>query len=262
MPILAVPQRQGTDDAPMKALMDRAHAIEAEPGVIAVTLAGGFCYSDVPRAGIAAAVYTWATSPWRKRARPSFRHRPGPSGRDSATNVPTAEAVRRATASTSGRPTILVDQADNIGGGTPGDGTDLLAEMITQGVTGFAIVIADPEAVAQALAGGIGSHFDGFAGGKTDRLHGDPVRIEGKVRLLSDGHFVYRGSYMTGQIREMGRTAVIDVNGNHVVLTERKTMPFDAEQLRSVGISPETCRAIVVKSAVAWRRRTGRWPAR
>ena len=51
----------------------------------------------------------------------------------------------------------------------------------------------------------------------------------------------------------MGRTAVLDVAGNHLVLTERKTMPFDAQHLRAVGISPEWCRAIVVKSATAWR---------
>ena len=58
---------------------------------------------------------------------------------------------------------------------------------------------------------------------------------------------------MTGLVREMGRTAVIDVAGNHLLLSELKTMPFDAEQLRSTGISPEYCRAIVVKSATAWR---------
>jgi microcystin degradation protein MlrC len=77
--------------------------------------------------------------------------------------------------------------------------------------------------------------------------------VSGRVRLLADGRFVYRGSYMTGQVREMGRTAVVETAGIHLVLTERKTMPFDAEQLRSVGITPERCRAIVVKSATAWR---------
>jgi microcystin degradation protein MlrC len=73
------------------------------------------------------------------------------------------------------------------------------------------------------------------------------------VRLLSDGQFIYRGSYMTGQVKEMGRTAVVDVAGNAVILSEHKTMPFDQQQLRSVGITPEHCRAIVVKSATAWR---------
>ena len=38
--------------------------------------------------------------------------------------------------------------------------------------------------------------------------------VSGRVRLLSDGRFVYRGSYMTGQVREMGRTAVVEVAGD------------------------------------------------
>jgi len=77
--------------------------------------------------------------------------------------------------------------------------------------------------------------------------------VRGAVRLLADGRFTYRGSYMPGQERTMGRTAVLDVAGCHLVLTEHKTMPFDAQHLRSVGISPEWCKIIVVKSATGWR---------
>ncbi len=58
VPILAVPGRQGTDDPPMRDLLARAHAIEADPRVLVVTLAGGFCYSDVPEAGMAIVVST------------------------------------------------------------------------------------------------------------------------------------------------------------------------------------------------------------
>lgn len=254
VPILAVPGRQGTDDLPMRDLLARAHAIETDPHVLVVTLAGGFCYSDVPEAGIAIVVSTDGDSglaagyaaelqslAWRQHA--AFLQR----------DLAPAEAVRRALAAPAGRPAILVDSPDNIGGGAPGDGTVLLAELLRQGATDAAVVIADPEAVAAAFAAGVGGAFAGEVGAKTDRFHGDPVFVRGVVRLLSDGRFVYRGSYMTGQERAMGRTAVLDVAGNHLVLTERKTMPFDAQHLRAVGISPEWCRAIVVKSATAWR---------
>ena len=254
VPVLSVPQRQGTEDAPMKAVMARAHAFEADPKVLAVTVAGGFCYSDVPRAGMAIAVSTLGKPDLATRIATEL-HGLIWARRDEflQTNAPVADAVRRAMAAPAGRPVILVDVADNIGGGAPGDGTALLAEMIAQGATGSVVVIADPEAVALASAAGVDGAFDAPVGGKTDAFHGPPVRVRGRVRLLSDGRFVYRGSYMTGQLREMGRTAVIDAAGLLVVVTERKTMPFDAEQLRSVGISPEICRAIVVKAAVAWR---------
>ena len=254
VPILAVPGRQGTDDPPMRDLLARAHAIEADPRVLVVTLAGGFCYSDVPEAGIAivvstdgdpalAAEYAAGLQALVWEQRDAFVQR----------NLSPAEAVRQALAAPAGRPAILVDGPDNIGGGAPGDGTILLAELLRQGATEAAVVIADPEAVAIAFAAGVGGTFSGEVGGKTDRFHGNPVTVQGTVRLLADGRFTYRGSYMTGQERAMGRTAVLDIAGNHLVLTERKTMPFDAQHLRAVGISPEWCRAIVVKSATAWR---------
>lgn len=254
VPILAVPGRQGTDDLPMRALLARAHAIEADPRVLVVTLAGGFCYSDVPEAGMAVVVGTDG-DPALAAAYAAELQALVWAQRDAfvQTDLPPAEAVARALAAPPGRPAILVDGADNVGGGAPGDGTILLAELLRQGATDCAVVLADSEAVAWAFAAGVGGAFSGPVGGKTDGFHGNPVDLSGTVRLLSDGRFTYRGSYMTGQARTMGRTAVLDVAGNHVVLTEHKTMPFDAEHLRSVGISPEWCRAIVVKSATGWR---------
>ena len=47
-------------------------------------------------------------------------------------NVPPAEAVAQAIAHPEG-PVVLVDVGDNIGGGTPGDGTVILAELLRQG---------------------------------------------------------------------------------------------------------------------------------
>ncbi|NVM57689.1 MAG: MlrC C-terminal domain-containing protein, partial [Desulfobacterales bacterium] len=48
-------------------------------------------------------------------------------------------------------------------------------------------------------------------------------------------------------------TVVLDCQGLDLVVMERKTPPFDAEQLRSLGIEPADKRIIVVKSAIAWR---------
>jgi len=51
----------------------------------------------------------------------------------------------------------------------------------------------------------------------------------------------------------MGLTAVVVAEGVQVVITSLRTMPFDIEQLRAVGIEPAEQRIIVVKSATAWR---------
>jgi microcystin degradation protein MlrC len=54
------------------------------------------------------------------------------------------------------RPVVLVDVADNIGAGSPGDGTALLAELVAQGATGAVVCIADPEVVLRAMQVGEG----------------------------------------------------------------------------------------------------------
>ena len=51
----------------------------------------------------------------------------------------------------------------------------------------------------------------------------------------------------------MGRTAVVQVGGVEVILTERRIQPYDAEVLRSVGIEPRTRKLIALKSAVHFR---------
>ncbi|MGI9499500.1 MAG: MlrC C-terminal domain-containing protein, partial [Geminicoccaceae bacterium] len=112
---------------------------------------------------------------------------------------------------------------------------------------------ADPEAVAIAEAAGMGNEFGGLVGGKVDRLHGEPVHVEGRVTLLTDGRYRHTSSYMTGYETSMGRTAVIQVGGIRIVLTSLRTMPFDAGQLHAVGIDPVGAGIIVAKSAIAWR---------
>jgi microcystin degradation protein MlrC len=154
---------------------------------------------------------------------------------------------------------VLVDSADNVGGGGPGDGTAILAEWLAQQGTGLAVVIADPAAVARAIEAGIGTRLTAEIGGHTDERHGPPIPVTGTVRLVSDGTYVHRGSYATGITTRMGRSVVLDVSGNTLLLTERRVMPFDAQQLLSVGVSPRHCRALVVKSAIAWRAAYGEY---
>jgi microcystin degradation protein MlrC len=56
-----------------------------------------------------------------------------------------------------------------------------------------------------------------------------------------------------GLVEKMGRTAVVETRGIKIVLTEIKVPPWNLEQLRSVEITPENEKIIVVKSAVAFR---------
>src|SRR5207249_2389225 len=59
---------------------------------------------------------------------------------------------------------------------------------------------------------------------------------------------------MCGIHINMGPSAVVRSGGVRILLTSRKTPPFDLGQWRSQGIDPESLRVIGVKAAVAHRR--------
>jgi microcystin degradation protein MlrC len=59
---------------------------------------------------------------------------------------------------------------------------------------------------------------------------------------------------MNGVHIEMGPCAVVRSGGVTVLLTSRKTAPFDLGQLRSQGIEPRDFAVIGVKAAVAHKR--------
>ena len=59
---------------------------------------------------------------------------------------------------------------------------------------------------------------------------------------------------MSGVRIDMGRCAVVRHGGVTILLTSKKTPPFDLGQFRSQGIAPESLSVIGIKAAVAHRR--------
>jgi microcystin degradation protein MlrC len=181
--------------------------------------------------------------------------------RDSLTlNLPDATAAVREAVSGSSFPVVLVEMGDNIGGGSAGDATFLLSELVRQKAPGWFAAIADPQAADLAARVGVGQPFEAVVGGKTDKLHGDPVRIRGRVKSLHDGRFMETEIRHGGQRHmDQGLTAVIEAEGstrdlsNLLMLTTYRQMPFSLHQLIGFGVYPERQKFLVVKAAIAFR---------
>lgn len=252
-PMITVPNMQYTDVNPMKELLSLAREVEKQDGVISVTVAGGFAYSDVPEIGPSVLVVTDNDIDAGQKSARKIADRFWELREEFIPSLATvSEAVTQAIGSDV-RPVVLADVGDNIGAGTPGDSTFILRELIDQGATSAVVIIADPQAVETAVGAGVGQQVDLAVGGKCDQFHGDPVQVNGRVTLISDGVFRNRGPMRDGIVERMGRTAVVDAGGIKIVLTEIKMPPWNLELLRSVGISPEHEAIIVLKSAVAFR---------
>ena len=231
--------------------------MEAEPGIVCIAVMAGFAYADTPDTG-PSVIVTADGQPELARTYADELSQLLLEARESAAQIYSpAEAVKMA-AEHDAKPVILVDSADNIGGGTPGDGTDALRAMLDFGVNDGAIVLADAAAVAACIEAGVGMEISLDVGGKSDRWHGEPVAVNGKVIALSDGVFKpeladnHFASFYGDRVR-MGRCAWLRADGVNILLTARKTPPMDLNQLRHIGIVPEAQQMIVVKSAVAYR---------
>jgi microcystin degradation protein MlrC len=258
--LLLAPQATGTADEPLRRLHQRVRELEAQPDVVNISVFAGFAYADTPWTG-PLIVVSCNGSTAEVRAAELAGELAAQLEREAAQHgfsQVTPEAAVAAAMQANHGPIILVDSADNIGGGTPGDGTDLLAAMLKAGAQRGVIVLADPAAAAACHRAGVGATLQLTIGAKVDRMHGEPVSVSGRVAALSDGRFVCERSDHHFAARyginvAMGPSAWLQVDGVSVLLTTDKTPPMDLAMLRHIGIEPELQQMIVVKSAVAYR---------
>lgn len=147
------------------------------------------------------------------------------------------------------------DALDNVGGGSAGDGTVVLAELLRQQATDSVVCLFAPDEVRRCREAGPGSEVALTVGGKVDRLHGDPVAVTGRVLRLHDGTYVETAVRHGGKrINHMGPTALVELPGrNLLVLTTLRHPPFSLGALTCLGIEPQRQRILVVKAAIAYK---------
>ncbi|RKU26758.1 MlrC domain protein [Candidatus Poribacteria bacterium] len=248
---------QNTSAEPMRSILNAAAELEARDDVLVANVAAGYPYADVYEAGPGFVIVTDDTRQLaRKEAERLSKMLWNVRGQLTLDLPDAATAVRQAI-NAKNHPVILVEMGDNIGGGSPGDSTIILAELLKQDAAEFVVVLWDAESVQTCLRAGIGEEVALSVGGKTDTRHGKPVPIRGRVRLIHDGHFVETEPRHGGQkYHNQGLTAVVGLASPHralVVLTSRRQTPFSLHQLLSLGIQPQAMRIIVVKAAIAYR---------
>ncbi len=245
---------QVTAHPPMNEVMERVHALERRPGILSITLATGFPWADVPDVGASVIVVADSNQSlaeatadelanwiWENRER---WHTPPKAVRD---------AIREG--QQLGRfPIVLADHADNTGGGSPGDSTEILRTFLELGLTdALLLYIVDPETVQRAHAAGVGQRITVDVGGKSDPIQGPPVLMNAEVMALSDGDFTYDGPMYAGLTGNMGRSAWIKQDGVSVVVVTAHEQPLGPAFAKTLGIDCPSMKYIAVKSAAHFR---------
>ena len=245
---------QNTSAAPMNPILDEAKRLESQDNILVTNAAAGYPYADVYEVGPSFVVVTDNDMQIAQKEADRLSDMLWDEHKKLTLNLPDAENAVKQAIESDKYPVILVEMGDNIGGGSPGDSTLILSELIKQNASGYVVVICDPECVQSCVQAGVGNKVSLQVGGKADNQHGEPVSIRGTIRSIHDGHFIETEPRHGGQRNhDQGLTAVVTVDDSLVVLTSKRQTPFSLHQLYSLGIDPERMRMIVVKAAIAYR---------
>lgn len=257
-----------SEGGPMAAMLQRAQELQdqwAERGeTVRISICAGFPWADIEQTGPSATVSGSMPVAVLEDIAQDFCDEIFRT-RDQLSVVPLSieQAVQRAreTAGAPGGALIMSDFTDNPGHGGYGDGVRLLGALIEAGLNNVAFgCVADPAAVEQCRAAGVGAQLTLQLGAKEDPvIYGQPLTVTGVVERLGDGHYTCAGPMMTGLPLYLGNTAILRINGVRVLISSVNVQSFDRQVFISQGIDPSTCDVLVVKSAHHFRGSFGQY---
>jgi microcystin degradation protein MlrC len=243
---------------PMKTLMGMSNQAEETGQVLNASVFGGFPQADIPHLALSSVVVCDKRTAegeillnnildmaWEKRE--GFLFHP----------EPLSLQVARARSYAEG-PVVMADHGDNTASGGTQDVMSVIEEAMKQGLEdACAGPICDPATVEQMIKSGIGAEVILDLGGKVDMpamgLKGKPLRVSGKVKAITDGQFVVTGPMATGTTVRMGRTAVLDTGKMLIVISEKRSEPFDLGVFTHCGIDPRRKKYVLIKSRQHFR---------
>ena len=247
--------KQFTGEEPMRSFIQDANEVISRPGMLSASVAEGYPYADVEQMGMGFLAISDGDPVAARDGARWMAERAWTRREELVADVPSPEEALRTAAAEDRGPVVLMDVGDNVGGGSSADSTVLLAEAKRLGIGDYLQTLYDPEAVSECVAAGAGSEVTLRVGGKTDDMHGSPVEVTGRVRLISDGKYEDPAPTHGGwRHYDDGTRVVLETTDDHtLVLTSRRTGNTTRQQMYSAGIRPEDKKIVVAKGVVSPR---------
>jgi microcystin degradation protein MlrC len=235
-----------TSREPMRSFVDRLKQIENDdPDVLSLSVIHGFMAGDVPEMGTKTiAVTNSKPEKGEHLARALGLDLFAKRGTFMMPSMDERQAVTRALSIEKG-PVVIADMWDNPGGGTAGDATVVLGELLVRSVTNAAVgMIWDPIAVQICMAAGEGAEIPLRFGAKSAPGTGNP--IDGLVKVMK----LVRNAEMRfgDSIAPFGDAAHIHLDGIDVILSSVRVQSYDPSLYTALGIDPTQKQLLVIKS--------------
>ena len=238
---------------------------QTTPGLLNLTLQGGYGYSDVPYVGMCVLATANGDPAIAERAAARLAEELWARREEIRTVRPQVSidaGVKLALQHEDGL-VCLVDLGDDPGSFCSADSPAVLESIIRHGARDCALTIRDRHVIDAAMAAGVGATLTMEVGASVDQRFYKPLKVTGRVKSIDDGHYRIVGPTHGGWGRDVRKESFRDAHvGPRVVLrigekidvifTERTTGK-DRDFFKSAGIVLEEKRIIVVKSNQAHR---------
>lgn len=235
-----------TETGSIRHAVNAAKAVEQSPGGLSAAMMWGNPFTDVP--ALASNSFVVTDNDPARTEREALRIANLFWEHHEKMQVPLtslADAARIAKENQSGT-VVLVDAADATSSGASGDSNAILRALLDAGYEGTALIpIVDAHAAQAAFKAGVGNPVKTTVGGALDSGRFQPLPIEGRVRMLSEGWF---HSETTRERWQAGRTAVIEFRNFTLIVTSRAVSLYDRALFLAHGCDPRHFGAVVVKS--------------
>ena len=238
IPVLMPGERSSTTWQPGERLWSQLGALNAEPGILDVSLLVGYVWADEPRA-TACAVVTGTAPGTEKRIAISLAQQYWDARKQFQFGTETGtidECIQRAMSATT-QPAILADSGDNPTGGGTSDRAEVLQELLRLKAQNVVFAgITDKPAADKCYAAGVGATLPLSLGATLDPLGSKPVHAE--VRVI----------FLLPATNPMDREAVVQIEGVTLVLSAKRRPYHDIVDFTRLGLQPKSFKIVVVKS--------------
>ena len=244
-----------TEKPEIRPLYELAHSLEAQPGMLSARFTHGFFAADIEEMGMAVLTVSDGDAALAEEAADRLALEIQKRKDTLYEKYPTLDQALDMAMEPGDAPVVIADTSDNPGGGGIGNTTHILRRILERKLTGCALaVIVDPESVKLCEKAGVGATVSLSLGGWNDPEYtGGPVEVTAYVKMLTDGKYVNKGKMAQGAVMKLGKTAVLEIAGNLVIVTSLSCQPYDLEVFPTHGITPTDMKLLVVKSSIHYR---------
>ena len=242
-------------DPNIRPLYALAAEMEQRPGVLHARFTHGFYPADIEEVGMAALVITDGDQALADSLAEELAEAIEKKIPDLKQAYMSLDAALDLAEQSGEGPVVIADTSDNPGAGGMGDTNHILRRILERGITGAAVAtILDPAAAELCEKAGVGETVELQLGGWSDPAYsGGPLDVVATVKQITDGRYVNRGPVQNGVTSNHGKTAVVEIAGNTVLIASIPRQVLDAEVFRRHGMAPEKEKLLVVKSTIHYR---------